>query len=166
MPVYALAIDGAELQQFVPDLLEGRYPGRSREVEPTTGPGHFGWILELDDCVVLVRASQVSNPFIWIRGGIAHAIPRSEALATHVAAANKDLMVGRAYMACGDEMAMVVFDEAIVGAYLSLQHEPSIRDVVNRFETSLQYTSEWARTIREKFGGQAFTADDWHLMSF
>lgn len=126
----------------------------------------MGWILNLDDCVVLVRASQASHPFILIRGGIAHAIPRSEALALHVASGNKDLMVGRTYMGYGDDVAIVVFDEAIVGAYLSLQYEPSVHDVVNRFEMSVQYTSEWSKKVLEKFGGQPFTADDWHLLSF
>lgn len=86
-------MDGEELKQFVPELLEAQYPGRSREADPHSGDivpgGHLGWILDLDDCVVLVRASQTSHPFMSIRGGIAHAIPRSEALATHVAAANK-----------------------------------------------------------------------------
>ena len=164
--VYAPAIDGEQLKRFVPDLLEARYPGRSREVEPATGDGQFGWILELDDCVVLARAAQTSHPFILVRGGIAHAIPRTDALALHVAARNKDLVVGRVYLAYGDDIAMVVFDEAIFGAYLSLEYEPSVQDVVNRFETSVQYTAEWAKEIREKFGGQPFTVDDWHLMSF
>lgn len=135
-------------------------------MEPSAGPGHLGWIVDLDNSAVLVRVSQASHPFILIRGGIAHGLPRSEALATHIATANKDLVVGRVYMAHGDDIAMAVFDEAIFGAYLSLQYEPSLQDVVTRFETSLQYTSEWAKEVREKFGGQAFTADDWHLMSF
>jgi hypothetical protein len=125
----------------------------------------MGWILELDDCVVLVRAAQTTHPFILIRGGIAHEIPRSEALVLHVASANKDLVVGRSYLAYGDDFAMVVFDEAIFGASLSMEHQPSMQDAVNRFETSVQYTSEWAKTIRERFGGKQFTADDWFLMS-
>lgn len=75
-------------------------------------------------------------------------------------------MVGRAYLAYGDDIAMVIFDEAIVGAYLSMQYEPSVEDVVTRLETSIQYTSQWTKTILEKFGGQPFTADDWHLMIF
>jgi hypothetical protein len=115
---------------------------------------------------MLVRAAQTTHPFILIRGGIAQEIPRSEALALHVAGSNKNLVVGRAYLAHGDDVAMVVFDEAIFGAYLSLQYEPSVHDVVNRFETSIQYTSEWSKTIREKFGGRPFALDDWALMSF
>lgn len=55
------------------------------------------------------------HPFIWVKGGIAHAIPRSEALATDVAAANRGLVVGRLYLSYGEEIAMVVFDEAIFG---------------------------------------------------
>jgi hypothetical protein len=160
-------VNGEELQQFVPDMLEARYPGRSREMaSDVEGLPPFGWVLELDDCLALIRPTQTTHPFIMVRGGIAHALPRSEALATDVAAGNKHLMVGRLYLAYGEEVAMVVFDEAIFGEYLSLQYEPSVQDVVNRFETSLQYTAEWTKTIREKFGGQSFTADDWHLMSF
>lgn len=160
-------MNGEDLKQFVPELLEARYPGRSREASPGVdmGAGALGWILELDDCLALVRASQTSNPFIWIKGGIAHGIPRSDALALEVAAGNKDLVVGRLYMAYGDDVAMVVFDEAIFADYISVEYEPSMRDVVNRFETSIQYTSQWAKTIRDKFGGQSFSGEDWALMS-
>lgn len=162
---------GDDLKQFVPQLLEARYPGRSRPADPAgesvvPGGPHFGWVLEHDDCVLLVKATGTTHPFISIKGGIAHAIPRSEDLALQVAAANKELMVGRLYMGYGEDIAMVAFDEAIVGAYLSLDYQPSVDDVVTRFETSIQYTAQWAKTILDKFGGQAFTADDWHLMSF
>ena len=160
-------MNGEELRQFVPELLEARYPGRSREIaSEVEGLPSLGWVLELDDCVALIRPTQTSHPFIWIKGGVAHALPRSESLATDVAAGNKSLVVGRLYLAYGDDIAMVVFDEAIFGEYLSMQYEPSIQDTITRFETSLQYTAEWSKTIREKFGGQAFTGDDWHLMSF
>ena len=157
------AVDGEQLKEFLPELLEARYPGKSRLADP--GADAFGWVLEADGALMLIRASLVSNPFIWIKGGVAHAIPKTESLALEVAHANKDLVVGRLYLAYGDEIAMVAFDEAIFGAYLSHQYEPSIVDVVNRFETSVQYTAKWSKKILEKFGGQAFTADDWHLMS-
>jgi hypothetical protein len=160
-------VDAEELERFVPELLEARYPGRSRSLTGSEVPGlpSLGWVLELENSVVLVRASNASNPFIWIKGGIAHALPKSEALAMHVAAANKELVVGRLYLACGEDIAMVVFDETIFGAYLSPQYEPSIEDAVNRFETSLQHTAEWAKTTQEKFGGRPFTADDAYLIS-
>lgn len=164
-------MNGEDLKRFVPEMLEARYPGRSRLAglsSASVGPEDpdLGWLLEHDDCVVLVKATQTSHPFISIKGGVAHAVPRSEDLALHVATANKELMVGRLYMAYGDDIAMVAFDEAIVGAYLSLEYQPSVEDVVTRFETSVQYTSQWAKSILEKFGGQPFTADDWHLMIF
>lgn len=162
-------MNGEELEGFIPQLLEARYPDRSRKLGEDGGPGLPGlpgWILDLDGCVMTVRPSHSSNPFIWIRGGISHAIPRSEELALRVAAGNKDLVVGRLYMAYGDDVAMVVFDESIFGGYLSFQHEPSIEDVVNKLETSIQYTEEWAKTIRGEFGGRQFTADDWHLLTF
>jgi hypothetical protein len=165
IPYILSGIDGEELKKFVPELLDARYPGRSQEAPPAVGDGAFGWVVELDGCIALARAAQVTHPFILIRGGIAHEIPRSEELALHVATANKDLVVGRAYLAYGDDIAMVAFDESIFGAYLSAQYEPSMLDVVNRLETSFQYTSEWSKAIRERFGGRPFTVDDWALMS-
>ena len=160
---------GDDLKQFVPEMLEARYPGRSRLAglsRESVGPDdpHFGWLLEHDECLVLVNSTSTTHPFISIKGGIGHAIPRSEDLALRVAAANKELMVGRLYMAYSDDMAMVVFDESIVGAYLSLDYQPSVDDLVTRFETSIQYTAQWSKTILEKFGGQPFTVDDWALM--
>jgi hypothetical protein len=165
--LYAAAIDGEGLEQFVPELLQARYPGKSEPAfsNPPEGLPNLGWILELDGSVALVRASKTTHPFIWFRGGIAHAIPRSDALATHVATANRDLMVGRAYLASGEDIAMVAFDEAIVGEYLSLDYQPSVDDLVTRFEMAIQYTTEWSKTVLERFGGQRFTRDDWHLMS-
>ena len=161
-------MNGEELDEFVPQLLEARYPGRVRKMgEGGIGlPEIGGWVLELDGCVLTVRATQTSHPFIWIRGGVAHGISRSEELALRVAAGNKDLVVGRIYMAYGDDVAMVVFDETIFGGYLSFQHEPSIEDAVNKLETSVKYTTEWAKAISEEFDGRPFTADDWHLLTF
>jgi hypothetical protein len=161
-------VNGEELKAFVPELLEARYPGRSRGVVPGSESvsADLGWVLELDDCFVLVRASQASSPFIWIRGGIAHGIPKTDALVWDIAAGNKDLVVGRIYVAYGDDFATVVFDESIFAGYLSLEYQPSMEDVVNRFETSVQYTSQWTKTVREKFGGRPFSAEDWVLMNF
>jgi hypothetical protein len=162
-------VNHEELERFLPELLEARYPGQAQKMGGDDGlglPGIEGWLLRFDGCVLTARVSRSTHPFIWIRGGVAHAIPRSEALALRVAVGNKDLVVGRLYLAYGDEQAMVVFDETVFGGYLSLEYEPSIQDVVNKLETSIQYTTEWAKTIREEFGGQAFTADDWHLLSF
>jgi len=134
IPYMLSGIDGEELKKFVPELLDARYPGRSQEAPPAVGDGAFGWVVELDDCIALVRA-------------------------------NKDLVVGRAYLAYGDDIAMVALDESIFGAYLSVQYQPSMQDVVNRLETSFQHTSEWSKAIRERFGGRPFTVDDWALMS-
>jgi hypothetical protein len=156
---------GEELKKFVPDLIDARRPGQQREA--VTGAGEdLGWVVQLDNGIALVRASQATHPFIWIRGGVAHAIPRSEDLALAVAAGNKDLVAGRLYLAYGDDLAMVVFDESIFGAYISLDYQPSIQDVVNRFETSLDYTSQWTTKIIESFGGQQFGPDNWGLMAF
>lgn len=157
-----------ELEQFVPELLEARYSGLAQKMggEDDIGlPGLGGWMLGFDDSVLTLSVSRSEHPFIWIKGGVGHAIPRSEHLALRVAAGNKDLVVGRLYMAYGDDVAMVAFDETVFGGYLSFQHEPSIQDAVNKLETSIQHTREWAKTIREEFGGRPFTVDDWHLLT-
>jgi hypothetical protein len=157
------------MERFLPELLDARYPGRVRKIGVKGGqgvPGIDGWMLDLDGSVLTTRVSQSTHPFIWIRGGIAHGIPRTEELALRVAAGNKDLVVGRLYMAYGDDIAMVVFDETIFGGYLSFEHEPSIHDVVNKLEMSIRYTDEWTKTLRADFGGLPFTPDDWHLLTF
>jgi hypothetical protein len=163
--VYDARMDTDGIRILVPDLLEKRYPGRSREVVQGAGQD-LGWVLDFDGGVALVRAAEASHPFIWIRAGLAHAIPKTDALAWHIAAGNKDLMVGRFYVAYGDDLAMVVFDEAISAANLAFDYPPSIQDLVDRFEMSLQYAIEWSRTIRQEFGGRAFSGQDWGLMSF
>jgi hypothetical protein len=61
---------------------------------------------------------------------------------------------------------MVVFDEAIFSDYLSNDYMPSMQDLVTRLETSLEYTAQWSKEIREKFGGRPFAAGDWMLMAF
>jgi hypothetical protein len=153
------------IRRLVPELLERRYPERSREVVQGGGQD-FGWMLDFDGGFALLRAAQASNPFIWIRVGVAHAIPKTDALAWRIAEGNKDLMVGRFYVAYGDDLAMVVFDEAISAANLSFEYQPSIQDLVDRFEVSLQYAAEWSQTIRQEFGGRPFSEEDWGLMSF
>ena len=158
-----------ELNLFLPDLLEARYPGLPRKMGEHDGPGLpgvEGWMLNFNDFLLVVRVSQSTHPFIWIRSGLAHGLPKSETLALRIAAGNKDLVVGRLYMAFGDDLAMVAFEETVFGGYLSFQHKPSIHDVVNKVETSVDHSKEWSKTIREEFGGQQFAIDDCHLLTF
>ncbi len=163
--IYDVRMDTDGIRKLVPDLLEKRHPGRSREVIDGAGQD-LGWVLDFDSGIALVRAAEASHPFIWIRAGLAHAVPKTDALAWRIAAGNKDLMVGRFYVAYGDDLAMVVFDEAISAANLSFDYPPSIEDLVDRFEMSLQYATEWSQTIRQEFGGRPFSSQDWGLMSF
>lgn len=157
-------MDNDEIVRFLPWFLEARYPGKFREV--VHGTPQLGYALEIDGACMLVRSGNAQTPFIWLRGGVAHAIPRSNALAFHVAAQNKDLMVGRAYLAYGDEFAMVAFDEAIMTGDLDVDRQSSAQGFVDRFETSLNYTRQWTETILERFGGRRFAADNLMLMSF
>jgi hypothetical protein len=159
----------SELERFASELLQARYPAETRKMGEENGPGLpglGGWMLVFDECILTVSVSQSQHPFIWLRGGIAHAVPRSEELALRVAAGNKELVVGRLCMAYGDDIAMVIFDETVFGAYLSMEYEPSIQDVVNKLETSVEYTKDWTKKVRLEFGGQGFTPDDWHLLTF
>jgi hypothetical protein len=152
-----------EVMRLIPWLLQARYPGRFRLA--TEGSPEMGWVVDTGDAVALVRAGLARVPFIWIRGGIAHAIPRSEKLAMHIAAKNQDLMVGRVYLVCGDHVAVSVFDEAILAGDIDVDRESCLQELVSRFENSLQYTAQWSSTIRAEFGGQPFTGDDWFLMT-
>lgn len=125
-----------ELRGFVPWFLELRYPGQFRPV--VAGAPETGWILDTGEVVAFVRAGSANLPFIWFRGGIAHGVPRSEALALHVASQNKDLMVGRVYLSSGEDRAMVVFDEAILAGDLDPERQTCANELVTRFGTSIQ----------------------------
>jgi hypothetical protein len=157
-------MDNDEIVRFLPWFLEARYPGKFREL--VHGTPELGYALEVDGACMLVMGGKAQTPFIWLRGGVAHAIPKNDALAFHVAAQNKDLMVGRVYLAYGDEFAMVAFDEAIMTGDLDVERQSSAQGFVDRFETSLRYTRQWTETILERFGGRRFAADDLMLISF
>lgn len=149
---------------LVPWFLGARYPGQFRPV--MEGVPELGWVLEAGEALMIIRAGKATYPFIWIRGGIAHAVPRSEALSTYVAAGNKDLMVGRIYAAFGDELALVAFDDAIMAGDIDVERTSSLQDLVNRFENGMRYTAQWSKDVLEKFGGTPMTAEDWALLTF
>jgi hypothetical protein len=161
-------VDGEDLKRFVPDLLQARYPGASRQIDFGVDELNqaFGWTLRLDGVLMTVKAAQTTHPFIWIRGGIAHAIPKTADLALRIATGNRELMSGRIYLACGDDIAMAAFDETIMAGCISLDFEPSIQDLVNRFEAAINYTREWSQTVLSEFGGRSFEEDDWGLLAF
>ncbi|MEA2494337.1 MAG: hypothetical protein QOJ29_2248 [Thermoleophilaceae bacterium] len=83
-----------------------------------------------------------------------------------IAAGNKDLVTGRVYMAWGEDLAMVVYDDTIFSEYLSTDYQPSMQDLVNRMENGFAHTSQWTTEIREKFGGRPFSREDWGLLTF
>ena len=157
-------MDNDEVARFVPWFLEARYPGRLRPV--MEGMPEFGHQREVDGARMVIRSGKARMPFIWVRGGVAHAVPRSEALAYHVASENRDLMVGRVYLAYGDELALVAFDDAITAIDLDPERQSSMQDLVNRFEASLDYTRKWTETILERFGGKPFADEDLTLLTF
>jgi hypothetical protein len=158
-------MDGSEIARLIPELLDGRYPGKSREPGPRDIPVPGGRLLEIDNLLGVVRPSQSSNPFLWIRIGVAIEIPRSNELAYHVACANKKLMVGRAYLGYGDTYAMVVLDETVLGPSIRLDFQPSMQDLVDRFETTLTHAREFNAEIVQQFGGRGFQGEEWvHLV--
>ena len=156
-------MDNDTTARFVPWFLTARYPDRFREVAP--GFPEMGYALETDGACLLVRAGKAQTPFIWVRGGVAHAVPRTDALAHHIAAGNSDLMVGRLYMTSGAEAAMVVFDETILTVDVDPERQSSMQEVVNRVEASVAYTRQWSETLRERYGGRRFNAGDLMMLT-
>jgi hypothetical protein len=160
-------VNAEQIEALIPELLENRYPGQYRNAMETGFPElPGGWVVEPGGLVCLVRSAGTSNPFIWIKIGVAIEVPRSPELAYYVAAANKKLDVGRAYMGYGDDLALVVMDETVFAASLSWQFEPSVSDVLSRFQASLTQARNMAEEIFERFGGRSFASDEWMHLAF
>lgn len=163
-------MNAEQTSQLIAQMLEAKFPGRYRAVSLAQGalppgvPDVEGWVLEEEGTYCYVRVAQTSYPFVWLKFGISHATPPTEELAFAVAAANKDLVVGRAYLAAGDDVAMVVLDETIFAAPISWEHEPSVQDLLQRVATGAQQAGTLQRNIRGRFGGRSFQADDWMLL--
>ena len=158
-------MNGEQIEALIPQMLENRYPGTYRRAFEETAPGN-GWVVEHEGMVSLVRAAGASHPFIWMKIGMAIEIPRSPELAYYVAAANKKLDVGRAYMAYGEDLAFVVMDETVFAASLSWDFEPSISDLLSRYQTSWTQARNMATEIFERFGGRPFAPDEWMHLAF
>jgi hypothetical protein len=154
-----------EVAALVPQLLEGRYPGKCRQVDDVVAPPG-SWLLEDEDIFGLVRATDTSSPFIWIKLGVAIEIPRTSELAHHVACANKQLVTGRAYLAYGEHVALVVVDETVFASSLSWDFQPSIQDLVNRLETSMTHARAMRKDLLGQFGGRPFAREDWIHLAF
>jgi len=160
-------VNAAELEALIPQILENRFSGQYRrafEENVPELPG--GWIVERDGLVCLVRAAGTNHPFIWIKIGLAIEIPRSAELAYYVAAGNKKLDVGRAYLDYGEDLALVVMDETVFAASLSWEFEPSLSDLLSRWQTSMSQARNMAAEIFEQFGGRPFTSDEWMHLAF
>jgi hypothetical protein len=159
-----VAMTGAEAAELLPRLLEARYPDEYERVDDVVAPPG-SWLLRHDGGFCFLRVTDTRAPFIWIRAGVAIEIPRSSALADRVACANKDLVVGRAYMGYGEQVALVAVDETVFASSLSLDFQPSIQDLVNRLDTALLHARELSAQILEAHGGRPFAGADWiHLV--
>ena len=76
-------------------------------------------------------------------------------------------MLGRVYVAYGDAVAMVGFDEAIFTLHVDLRDEAGVLRLIDRLELSQRFTAESSRRSASRFvGGQPFAAADWYVMSF
>jgi hypothetical protein len=154
-------MDGEQIASLIPQLLEGRYPGQYRQPDPVeVVQAPNGWALEQEDALCFIRPGGTAHPFVWIKVGAAIEIPRSSELAYHVACANKQLDVGRAYLGYGEEFALVIIDETVRAQAVSFDFEASIDGLVVRFETSLNQVRTMGAEILEKFGGRRFVRDD------
>jgi hypothetical protein len=162
-------MDVQELEGLIPRMLEVNFPGRYRRTsvgslpEGMADPG--GWLVETDDLYCFMTAATGGPGFLWIKCGVAHAIPRNSDLAFLVAARNKDLMAGRAYMTSGPEIGMVVVDETVFAPSLSLDHGPSIQDLANRIGVVTDSARQLRADVLGQFGGRPFGGEDWMMLS-
>lgn len=158
-------MNGKEITNLVAEIAKSRFASSHWQPSPPELAGG-GFILEPEGAYCLIRASDTSNPFIWMKAGVALDIPRNDALAYFVATANKDLVVGRAYLAYGDQVAMVVLDETVFAAALAWEHQPSMVDLVTRLDNLLTEARAMQLKILERFGGRPFASDDWSFLIF
>jgi hypothetical protein len=94
------------------EMMEASY----RKLEEDFFPGFpGGWLLEHQGGYCLLRVPNIEDTIISARAGVAIEIPRSEELAYYVACENKQIMAGRVYMGYGDELALLVLEEIVLG---------------------------------------------------
>jgi len=153
-------MNAEQIAALVPQLLQARYPGKCRKVDDALAPSG-SWLMEDEDIFGLIRATDTTHPFIWIKLGVAIEIPRSSELAHYVACANRKLVTGRAYLAYGERFALVVVDETVFASSISLDFQPSMQDLVNRLETSMRHARELRQELLGQFGGRPFAGEDW-----
>jgi hypothetical protein len=162
-------MDVEGLKQLIPRMLEVNFPGKFRRASVGDLPAGMadpgGWLVELDDLYCFMQAATGGQGFLWIKCGIAHGVPRNSDLAFLVAARNKDLMAGRAYLTSGPEVGMVVLDETVFAPALSMDYAPGIQDLANRIGTVVGHARELRADVLGQFGGRAFSGEDWMMLS-
>ena len=160
--------DREAARELLRGIVEERYPSTDyrRLVEDDFLPGFSGgWVLEHEGGFCLMRVPSVDPTIISIRAGAAVEIPRSEELAYYVACENKKVMAGRAYLGYGEAVAMVVVEEVVWGRALSWGFDPSLSDMLGRFESVMKKANEIRSVLLPRFGGRPFAGDDWmHLV--
>jgi hypothetical protein len=160
-------MDKQQLSELLATMLENRYPGQYRKAFEDAPPGvDNGWVLEQDGLVCLARPAGANHPFVWQRIGVAIEIPLTAELAFYVAAKNKSLDVGRAYMDAGDGVALVVMDETLFGAAIAWEFQPSIDAFLSHFQTAFTQARSMQAEIFERYGGRQFAGGDWFHMAF
>lgn len=158
-----------EATGVLPQILEANFEGQVWRVGPHIPPGMQdvgGWLVEADDVYCFCRVGSGGPGFIWLRLGIARNIPKSNDLAFFVATSNRDLMVGRAYLALAarEDVAMVVLeDTAFIGA-MSWEHQATFADLAGRIVTAVGHAAQFRRDILGRFGGRPYDGDDWNLL--
>ena len=116
--------------------------------------------MEHDGGYCLLRVPNIEDTIISVRAGVAIEIPRCEELAYYVACENKQIIAGRAYMGYGDELALLVLEEIVWGRALSWDFEPSMTDMVTRFDYVVRQAGKIQSTVLERFGGRPFRDDE------
>lgn len=156
-----------EATEVLPQILEANFESQVRRVGPNIPPGMQdvgGWLVQVDDAYCFCRVGRGGPGFIWVRLGIAHAIPKSCDLAFLVATGNRELEVGRAYLAAGEDIAMVVIEDTMFIPAMSWEHQATFTDVASRIVTAVGHAGQLRREILTRFGGLPFDGEDWNLL--
>ena len=153
-------MNAGEAAALLPQLLEARYPGEYERVEGVVEPAVM-WLLRHEGAYCLLRATDTTAPFVWIKVGVGMEIPRSYELAHHVACANQQLVVGRVYLGHGEQVACVAVDETVFAESIALEFEPSVHDLVNRLETAMTHARDLGAQLLPRYGGRPFAGRDW-----
>ena len=149
-------MDESMLTVIMPSALENLFPGNVTELMP----GSPFWVVQRQGLAALVAI--LDNPLhARMTAGCAVAVPPSSALFQTLSDLNRNLMVGRIYAEEVNESNVnVVAQENVFADALSMDHPPSLADLLTRFRTLATEAQRAAQVILTQVGGRPCTPSD------